>query len=337
MLPFLGKIGPVLIPTMAVFWCLGYLVSAIVAIAFSRRQGLKMSEVLGLLIVTCTASVIGAKISAVLLLTQPEELRWFFRHPAEIVKFWTPGFSFYGVVFFIAAAGLWYILRNSLPVWRTADIFIPTISLGHAVQSIGDFLAGAHPGRPTDLPWGISIHHWTFRGLKWVPLHPVMLYIFVISFIGFVTAWAWLQARDHPEEKFFLSWMYRPVFRILKLKFIDGELYFLGGAFYAFFRYFAEFFRDPRTLIWYPNFPLPQTQVACIVFFILCWGWYFVLRAIWETEQAGLPYRGWMKFCFRLKVGLRWLAKRIPDKVKSEKCEIKSKKFKTPENIIIKQ
>ena len=35
-----------------------------------------------------------------------------------------------------------------------------------------------------------------------------------------------------------------------------------------------------------------------------------------EAIDRRLPLRGWMKFCFRLTAGLRWLAKRIPYKGK---------------------
>ena len=312
MLPFLGKIGSILIPTMPVFWCLGYLAGTASFIILASRAGLHMGRVLNFLALTIVASAIGARVSAVLLLSRPEGLHWFFEHPGEIFKFWKSGFSLYGVLFFGSLTGLWYTLRNSLPVWRTADIAVPGMGLGHAIQSFGDFLAGAHPGWSTGLPWGISIHHWNFRGLKGVPLHPVMLYIAALALFGYLSAWAWLQARDHPGEKFFLSWLYYPVIRILKLKLFDGELFFVGGAFYATFRFFIEFFRDPRTLIWYPDFPLPQTQVACICFFLVCLGWYLALRAIGETEQKGLPDRLWMKLCFRLAAGLRWLAQNVP-------------------------
>ena len=311
MLPYLAKIGTIPIHTMAVFWCLGYLTGAILVIVLARREGLSMGKALNLMALSIAASVIGGKVSAVLLLTSPNQLTWFARHPAEILKIWEPGFSFYGVVVFATLAGLWYTLRSGLPVYRTADIFIPGAALGHAVQSVGDFLAGAHPGIPTGLPWGVVFSNPAFRGISNVPLHPVMLYIAALSSVGVLTAYGWLQVRKG-REKFFLSFIFYPAFRVFRFRFFGGEMFFLSGAFYACFRFFVEFFRDPRTLIWYPNCPLPQTQVACLVFFILCWGWYFALRAIWETEQKGLPYRGWMKLCFRLAEVVRWLSKRVP-------------------------
>ena len=315
MLPFLAKIGSVLIPTMPVFWCLGYLTGAFIVIGLSRRQGLDMSKILNLLIFTIAASVMGARISAVFLLAKPEQLRWFLDHPAEIFKFWKSGYSFYGVVFFSLAAGTWYCFRSGLPVPFTAELFIPGVALGHFIQSIGDFLAGAHPGIPTTLPWGIMTDNPLFRGPKGVLLHPVMLYIAALSAVGFLTAYGWLQVREG-RKKFLFSFAINPAFRLLRLRFIPGEMFFLSGAFYALFRFFVEFFRDPRTLIWYPDFPLPQTQAACIGFFILCWGVYFGLRVFREDEEAGREQRRWVKAGMRFVAGIEWLAKRIPYKEK---------------------
>ena len=318
MLPFLAKIGSVIIPTQPIFWCLSYVIGLIVAMFLARRAGLPIRKVFNGLIVGVAAAEIGARISAVFLLTRSEELRWFLDHPGHIFHFWESGYSFYGVIVFGSMVGVWYTLRSGLPVFRIGDLGIPCVALGYVIQNIGDFLGGAHPGSPTSLPWGVIYTHWTFAGMKGIPLHPVMLYIATIGLLGTITAWAWLQIRDHPGKKFLFSWFFYPAFRVLRLRFIDGELYFLGGAFYAIFRFFVEFSRDPRTLIWYPDFPLPQTQMACLGIFIFCWGGYFILRAIRETERKGLPYRGWMKLCFQIAEGSRWLAKNIPWPVSGE-------------------
>ena len=47
-----------------------------------------------------------------------------------------------------------YLKRKGLPTWRTADIILPYLPLGHAFGRIGCFLNGCCYGLPSSVPKG---------------------------------------------------------------------------------------------------------------------------------------------------------------------------------------
>ena len=69
-------------------------------------------------------------------------------HPADMVKIWEGGLIFYGRVLFALLTAVWYARRRGLPLWQTADIWAPSIAIGHAIGRLGCFCAGCCYGRP---------------------------------------------------------------------------------------------------------------------------------------------------------------------------------------------
>jgi len=322
-MPFLVKIGPFLVHTQVVGWFLAYFIGVFGLIRFVRRDSVLTRDpnfdfqtFLSGMIICGLASILGARVSAILLLTSTSQWQWFLDHPAEIFKFWKSGFSFYGVVAATVVTGVWYGLRHNLPIFRIADLGMFWVIIGHGIQNFGDFFTGAHPGSPTSLPWGVTFSHWGVQAPRGIPLHPFLLYISAICMIGLPTSWAWFQARDRKDGKFFLSWMYHPVFRLFRLRFFNGEQVVLAGCFYSYFRFFAEFFRGPQTQIYYPGWSLPQSQMACIVVFCWCFGFYLIHRAVKEAAEEGKPYKEWMKGCLKIVRVLEVVSKKIPWQVK---------------------
>jgi phosphatidylglycerol:prolipoprotein diacylglycerol transferase len=317
MFPILGQIGPILVPAHSLAWSLSFLVG-LLGIAWSvRREGLPVDQVINGMVLVGIGSILGARLSAVLMLSSGEELSWFLRHPVEILKFWKGGLSFYGMVVVTVGAGSWFGFRHDLPITRIADLGIPWVALGVIIMHVGGcFLAGCHPGTPTDLPWGVVCRTPGFHGPRGIPLHPYPLYLGSMAAIGYLGARAWHRARNLRGEGFFLSWFFHPLFRFFRFRYIDGELTLMAGVYYSLFRFFAEFTRGPETQIFYPNWPLSQSQTACVLVFFLCWGAYFAWREMTEAVDRRLPLRSWMKPCLRLEAGLRWLAKRLPYKEK---------------------
>ena len=324
MLPFLAKIGPILIPTQAVGWLLAYGIGSAGLVWTIRRDcrlaadpNFSFQTFLTGVVIIMAATIIGARVSAVLLLSSPMEFRWYVGHPAEIFKFWKSGFSFYGVWGATVFVGTWFGLRHDLPIHRIADLGIFWVILGHGIQNVGDFLGGNHPGSPTDLPWGVTFTHWASRAPRGISLHPFLLYIVSLCLLGLLISRSWHRAQNLRGERFFLSWFFYPVFRFLRLKFIDGEQAWVAGAVYAFVRFFAEFTRGPQTQVYYSNWPLPQSQMACIVLFCLCVGVYLFLRAAHEARERGEECRVWLRAIFQVQALLTRGAKKVPWRMKS--------------------
>lgn len=116
---------------------------------------------------------------------------------------------------------------------RTGDLFAPAVALGLAVGRIGCFLTEA-PGRPTDLPWGITVSPAAATVIPQcpgcvagLPMHPSFLY--EIAFL--VAAYFWLRRiRDRVKQ--------------------PGELFILFLISYGVFRFGVEFTRANPADLW---------------------------------------------------------------------------------------
>jgi phosphatidylglycerol:prolipoprotein diacylglycerol transferase len=98
------------------------------------------------------------------------------------MNFWgdfRTGFVFFGGLIGAALVGLVFGWAKGLSFRRGADYYAVALPLGHALVRAGCFLSGCCHGKPSGLPWAVSMTHPLtltpdpFRG---VPLHPVQLY-----------------------------------------------------------------------------------------------------------------------------------------------------------------
>ena len=103
------------------------------------------------------------------------------------------------------------------------DAFAPAMALAMVIGRFGCFLAGEDGlGKPTDLPWGVLLPDADS------PVHPTPLYDAAFNLIWFTVL---LALRNHPRMQ-------------------DGNLLKFGLAGYAVFRFFVEFLRNNRILLW---------------------------------------------------------------------------------------
>lgn len=101
------------------------------------------------------------------------------------------------------------------------DAFAPAMALAMVVGRMGCFLSGEDGlGAPTNLPWGV----WNGSYMA----HPAPLYDAAFNLAWFVVLVA---LRDHPRMQ-------------------DGNLLKFGLAGYAVVRFFIEFVRNNRVLLW---------------------------------------------------------------------------------------
>lgn len=115
---------------------------------------------------------------------------------------------------------------------RTGNLFAPAVALALAVGRVGCFLSEA-PGRPTDLPWGITVTPEAAAVIPQCPgclagaaMHPSFLYEIAFLLVAFV-ALRWLRDRITAP----------------------GELFPLFLAAYALFRFGVEFTRANPALV----------------------------------------------------------------------------------------
>ena len=128
------------------------------------------------------------------------------------------------------------------------DAFAPAMALAIVIGRFGCFLSGEDGiGKPTNLPWGVWTE--TVQGNGQF-VHPAPLYDAAFNLIWFGIL---LALRDHPKMQ-------------------NGNLLKFGLAGYAVFRFFVEFVRNNRILLW----GLTGQQFACILLLLVLavyYGW----------------------------------------------------------------
>jgi phosphatidylglycerol---prolipoprotein diacylglyceryl transferase len=118
------------------------------------RRGLDPEQVVPVAVCAVPFGLAGARIEHVLTDLQP-----YLNHPEHIPLVWRGGLGLYGAVIggMIGALVGSRIVR--LPFWVVADCAVPGLLLGQAIGRIGSYANQELYGRPSHLPWAVTIDH----------------------------------------------------------------------------------------------------------------------------------------------------------------------------------
>ena len=181
MFPVLIRIGPITIHTYGFLIATAFLLGLWLALRQAAREGLSKEKVTDIGFYALFAGIIGSRIFFI-----ATEWEHFSSHPADMLKIWEGGLVFYGGVIFAIPVAVWYARKQGLLLWQTADIWAPSIAVGHAIGRLGCFCAGCCYGLPTDLPWGVTFNNPETLAIRGVPLHPTQLYESAAELLNFV-------------------------------------------------------------------------------------------------------------------------------------------------------
>lgn len=122
----------------------------------------------------------------------------------EIFMVQRGGIVFYGGLAGATAAGLIYLHRKKLPVWKYGDALAPSIALGYVFGRIGCLMNGCCYGRTCDLPWAIHFpkDHETYPN----SVHPTQIYDSVLN-LGLYAGLAWLYRRKKFDGQVFATYL----------------------------------------------------------------------------------------------------------------------------------
>lgn len=162
-------------------------------------------------------------------------------HPLDIFKVWEGGMSFHGGFLGVLAAMWLFSRKHKTSFLKTMDFVAPLVPLGLASGRIGNFINGELWGRVTDINafWAMGFPQAHYEDVEaaahnplwaeWLqqyamlPRHPSQLYQFALEGIClFIVLWIFSKKT-------------RP----------DGQVASLFLAGYGFFRFLAEFARQP--------------------------------------------------------------------------------------------
>jgi phosphatidylglycerol:prolipoprotein diacylglycerol transferase len=122
--------------------------------------------------------------------------RDYFRYPLQLINFRAGGLGIYGAMVGGLLAILIYSWRNRLPALAWADLATVGAALGQSIGRWGNFFNQELYGRPTDLPWAVTIdpQHRLPDFAIFDTFHPAFLYESLWSLLTFFVLY-WLARR----------------------------------------------------------------------------------------------------------------------------------------------
>lgn len=197
----------------------------------------------------------------------------YFRNPYQLINFRGGGLGIYGGILGGLLGLLIYTRRNKLPTLSWADLAVVGLALGQSVGRWGNFFNQELYGRPTDLPWSITIEPIyrlpDYAEFEW--FHPAFLY---------ESAWSLLTF-------FVLYWLVKKHAR----RFLPGEIMAIYFVAYAIGRSLLEMVRlDSRAVALFGlETGLAVATLVSLAIAILAVGWVLVRRLARRNPKTGQP------------------------------------------------
>jgi len=258
------QIGPLTLNFYGLIIMVGVIAAALLSYYSAKRFQQNADIVLDSLTWIVLGGIIGARVWHILtppasMVEQGITTMYYLTHPLDAIAIWRGGVGIPGAVAGGALAFYLYARKHNISFGLWADIFAPGLALGQAIGRWGNFVNQEVYGRPSNLPWAITIdpQHRLPEYLKQPTYHPLFLYESLFNFanMGFLL---------------WLSFKYRE-----KLKHGDVFLSYLVS--YPIFRFFMEFLRLDNSYVGGIN----ANQTFMLVIALLAGGF-----LIWRHRQT---------------------------------------------------
>ena len=161
---------------------------------------------------------------------------WYLSHFFDLrdgpLIIWNGGLSIFGAVLGGALGVLIYARKHRLDVLSWIDIAAVVVPLGQAIGRWGNFVNEELYGKPTDLPWGITVSNPPPQYAADTRFHPLFLYesLWNLAALG-VLLWVWLRWRDRLKRgDFVLLYMVAYGVGRFLLEFLRLEVTLAGGV-----------------------------------------------------------------------------------------------------------
>lgn len=243
------NIGPLTIRFYALLIILGAIVGAWIASRQAKKHHQDPEIILDLLPWLLIGGIIGARLWHVFTpsasnIAAGVTTENYLRNPIEILKMWKGGLGIPGGVIGGALALWLYTKIKKLNFLQWADFLAPGLLVGQAIGRWGNFINQEVYGKPSDLPWAITIDPpyriWGFEHVS--KYHPLFLYESLLALLGALILWL-VDKKCHK-------------------KLFKGDLLWLYLVIYPVIRFFLEFLRlDPSPV---KNINVNQTAMMVV-------------------------------------------------------------------------
>jgi phosphatidylglycerol:prolipoprotein diacylglycerol transferase len=251
-------IGPIPIRMYGLMIGIGFLVAVWLASRRAKKEGIDPERIMDMGVYLLLAAIIGSRLFYVLVSLDEFQRNWL-----DVFAIWKGGLVFYGGLIGAVAAGIWYVRKHALPVWRTADIVAPYIALGHMFGRFGCFFAGCCYGAPCHSPVGITFTDTHSLAPLGVSIYPTQLFEAGGEFVNFLV-----------------------LLVVYRFRTFDGQVFWLYPMLYSILRFIVEFFRGDAARGVYFGGAISTSQLVSI-------GMFFVsLFMLWRLGRKPLPTAG---------------------------------------------
>jgi phosphatidylglycerol---prolipoprotein diacylglyceryl transferase len=250
------QLGPVVIRWYGILMATAIVVGLWVGYRQARRENLPADDIISVGQWSILMGLVGARLYEV-------AFNWDYygRFPWKIVAVWEGGLAMHGGLIVGPLFGVWLAVRWGLPVLRGLDVVGPSMVLGQAIGRWGNFFNEEAFGRPTDLPWKLSIspEHRPLGYAQFEYFHPTFLYESIWNFAVFLMLIWWLRPRLRPYP---------------------GALFFAYIGLYSIGRFVIEAVRLDS--FWLGPFRVPQ--LASVLGIIVA-----IVGMLWAKRRALAP------------------------------------------------
>ncbi|MBZ0308748.1 MAG: prolipoprotein diacylglyceryl transferase, partial [Anaerolineae bacterium] len=210
--------GTTLNPTLHFYGLLiviGILAGTSLTAWLSKREGKNPEHVWNGMMWAVALGVIGARLwfvffPPVATAEAGKDTAWMLKNFFDLndgaIAIWSGGLGIFGAVIGGFIGVLIYVFRAKLTdLWVWIDMAAIGLPLGHAIGRWGNYVNQELYGKPTDLPWAISIDNPPAKYADAAGFHPLFLYesLWNLALCGFLL-WLWFNYRSRLYKGDFL-------------------------------------------------------------------------------------------------------------------------------------
>jgi len=223
-------IGPLTLSFYGMLIMVGVIAAAVLSYFRAKKFGMDTDVIWDSLTWLVVGGIVGARIWHILtppasMVEQGITTMYYLTHPLEAIAIWKGGVGIPGAVAGGVLAFYIYAKKRKLDFGAWLDIYAPGLALAQAIGRWGNFINQEVYGKPSTLPWAITIDeaHRLPEFMAYSTYHPLFLYesLFNLANMG-ILLW--------------ISWKFRD-----KLK--SGDVFLTYLISYPVFRFFMEYLR----------------------------------------------------------------------------------------------
>lgn len=202
MRPILVTLGRFPISSFGLFLLLAFLVGIAMARRRGQALGIDPSQMLDISLYMIIGGIVVGRLGYVL-----ADINTFVARPLSILTIWRDsGLTFYGAVVGGLLIAWYYARQRGVRLAQFMDVLAPALAVGYAVAMIGALLHGLYIGKPSGVPWGVTM----FLERR----HPTQIYLLLASLGTYAVLRAQERLSPAPGLLFFLWLLLHAVARV---------------------------------------------------------------------------------------------------------------------------